>query len=440
MYVFKFGGTSLGSAERMQHVADIINAHKDRKVVVLSAVSGTTNALLEIADLFTKGKITDIREKCEHLKKTYYNFVDKLFTTDDGLSQGLKIIREKFNQIELLTNQPFYEKANKLIVALGEQISTELFTAYLIEQGHQATLINALDFMYLNENSEPNHEVIGEKLDQVLNQYPTGSLFVTQGYICRNHTGGVDNLKRGGSDYTATLIGAAAKAMEVQIWTDIDGVHNNDPRLVENTMPIAQLSFEEAGELAYFGAKILHPSCIIPAQQSNVPVRIKNTLDPSANGTLITSEKRPDSIKAIAVKDGITAIKIKSTRMVNAYGFLRKIFEVFEKYRTPIDMITTSEIAVSLSIDDPTNIKMIIDELKPFGFIEVDENQSIICIVGDFVSEKRGIVKEIFSSLEDIPVRMISYGGSRNNISLLVDSDHKKEALISLNSGIFHLN
>ncbi|MEQ8809759.1 MAG: aspartate kinase, partial [Imperialibacter sp.] len=321
----------------------------------------------------------------------------------------------------------------------GEIISTSLFYEYLNEIKVPAVFLSALDFMYLKDNGEPDLDLISEKLRKILAGIDDKSVIVTQGYICRNSSGGVDNLKRGGSDYTATLIGAAIKAEEVQIWTDIDGMHNNDPRIVENTMPIAELSFEEAGELAYFGAKILHPTCILPAQQKNVPVRLKNTLNPAARGTLITSNKNPDAIKAIAVKDGITAIKIKSTRMILAYGFLRKIFEVFEKYQTSIDMITTSEVAVSLTIDEPTYLNEIIEELKPYGTIEVDKNQSIVCIVGDFVADKKGVGKDIFASLEDIPVRMISYGGSKNNISLLIDTIYKTEALKVLNKGLFNL-
>ena len=438
MIVYKFGGTSVGSPERMHQVARIVSSSPEPTMVVLSAVSGTTNSLVEISEWFASGETDRAARVISALYPTYVSFVEKLFSSSSGIEKGLAIIDEEFALIKHLISQPFYEKANKLIVAQGEIISTQLFTAYLQEQNHSVVLLNALDFMYLDEHQEPNLTTIKTRLDAVIANHDN-NIMITQGYICRNHTGGIDNLKRGGSDYTATLIGAALKAKEVQIWTDIDGVHNNDPRIVENTMPIAQLSFEEAGELAYFGAKILHPSCIIPAQQQNVPIRIKNTLDPEARGTLITSEKQPDNIKSIAVKDGITAIKIKSTRMVNAYGFLRKIFEVFEKYRTPIDMITTSEIAVSLSIDNPKFLDQIIDELRPFGIIEVDKDQSIICIVGDFVAEKKGIGKDIFLALEHISVRMISYGGSKNNISLLIDTANKKQALQALNTSLFNL-
>ena len=439
MQVYKFGGTSVGSPERMRHVAQIVTASSEQKLVVLSAVAGTTNRLVSISESFSSGKQEEARNQCDEIKANYFEFVDALYTTEVGKKKSIKIIQKVFGQIENLIGQPYYEKAGKPILAQGEIISTNLFQTFLEECGQSSALINALDFMYLDEYQEPNLPLIERKLKPILSSIRDIPIIVTQGYICRTHSGGIDNLQRGGSDYTATLIGAAVNAEEVQIWTDIDGVHNNDPRIVENTMPIAELSFEEAGELAYFGAKILHPFCILPAQQQNVPVRIKNTLKPEANGTLITSKKNPDKIKAIAVKDGITAIKIKSTRMVNAYGFLRKIFEIFEKYRTSIDMVTTSEIAVSLSIDDSTFLQNIIDELKPFGIIEVDKDQSIICIVGDFVAQRKGIGKDIFASLESIPIRMISYGGSKNNISVLIDSRYKKEALQTLNKGLFNL-
>jgi len=439
MQVYKFGGTSIGSPERMYEVAEIITSDHQQKIVVLSAVSGTTNSLEKISKSFSNSDVSEAINQIKELKTSYYDIVDQLYQTEEGKKDGQAIIESHFSKIENLIDQPFYEKVNKLILAQGELISTNLFHRMLTERGTKSALINALDFMCLDDNEEPNLPLIEKKLSTIIGQQDPDAILVTQGYICRNCSGGVDNLKRGGSDYTATLIGAALQMEEVQIWTDIDGIHNNDPRIVENTMPIAELSFEEAGELAYFGAKILHPSCIFPAQQKNVPVRIKNTQQPEARGTLITSEKDPDKVKAIAAKDGITAIKVKSTRMVNAYGFLRKLFEVFEKYCTPIDMITTSEIAVSLTIDDPTHLNSIIEDLKPFGIIEIDKNQSIICIVGDFVAEKKGIGKNIFSSIEHIPVRMISYGGSRNNISLLIDTNYKKEALLSLNKGLFNL-
>lgn len=439
MIVLKFGGTSVGKPDRMRSVKDIVVGVQGPKIVVLSAVSGTTNELIAISDELANGNIEEALNKTRKLHGQYELFVNDLYSTDAGKSEGREVIDRHFQQIETYIKQPFYGKVNKLLVAQGEIISTNLFHTYLKEINIPSYLLSALDFMYLKENEEPDIELISDKLTRILSGIEKDKIIVTQGYICRNHSGGVDNLKRGGSDYTATIIGAAIKAEEVQIWTDIDGMHNNDPRIVENTMPIAELSFEEASELAYFGAKILHPTCIIPAQQKNVPVRLKNTLNPPAKGTLITSNKNPDAIKAIAVKDGITAIKIKSTRMILAYGFLRKIFEVFEKFKTPIDMITTSEVAVSLTIDDATHLNEIIEELKPYGTIEVDKSQSIVCIVGDFVADKKGVGKNILGSLDDIPIRMISYGGSKNNISLLIETTFKVQALRALNKGLFNL-
>lgn len=438
MYVYKFGGTSVGNGQRMRQVADLVTADKERKIVVLSAVSGTTNALVEIAELFAKGDDKAFT-KTNELKAKYGPIVDSLYASAEYKAKGTAVVDKFFDQLNNVLSQPYYNKMDKVILAQGELISTHLFYEYMLEHGYNVQLVSALDFMYIDENGEPDSKLIEQKLQRILQNNEQYDLIITQGYICRNITGGIDNLRRGGSDYTATLIGAAIKAVEVQIWTDIDGVHNNDPRIVENTIPIAHLSFEEAGELAYFGAKILHPNCIFPAQQRNVPVRLKNTLDPSAAGTIITSDKNPQGIKAIAVKDGITAIKIKSTRMVLAYGFLRKIFEVFEKYKTPVDMITTSEVAVSVSIDMPDHLEDIIREITPYGTIEVDKDQSIVCIVGDFVAERKGVGKDIFEALKNIPIRMISYGGSKNNISLLIETRYKKEALQSLNKGLFNL-
>ncbi len=438
MLVYKFGGTSVGSAERMKHVQQLVSQDGERKIVVLSAVSGTTNALVEIIQHFANGNDQTLH-LVRALKEKYGLLVTELYATDEGVRNGNSVVERHFDELEKLLSQPYYSKMEKVILAQGELISTQLFTALLKERGINAQLLPALDFMYIDENGEPDLRQIEERISRLLNGFADVDIIVTQGYICRNNTGGIDNLRRGGSDYTATLIGAATKAEEVQIWTDIDGVHNNDPRIVENTRPIAQLSFEEAGELAYFGAKVLHPNCIFPAQQRNVPVRLKNTMNPEADGTLITGEKNPQAVKAIAVKDGITAIKIKSTRMVLAYGFLRKVFEVFEKYKTPVDMITTSEIAVSLSIDNPDHLEEIIRDISPYGYIEVDREQSIVCIVGDFVAERKGVGKDIFRALDQIPIRMISYGGSKNNISILIDTQFKKEALITLNKELFNL-
>jgi aspartate kinase len=435
--VLKFGGTSVGKPERMHHIAKLLQGESRRQVVVLSAVSGTTNALVAIGELNEKGDKEAARSKVAELKNSYYEFVDQLYSTEAYKKKGLEVIEKFFGEIEKLVSQPFFQQIAKILVVQGELISTNLFKLYLDESGEDAILLPAVDFMTIDEYGEPDMDVIMRKLEDSLSKHKGHNLFITQGFICRNASGGIDNLKRGGSDYSATLIGAALGAAEVQIWTDIDGMHNNDPRVVDKTRPISNLSFEEAGELAYFGAKILHPNCIRPAQQYDIPVRIKNTMDPDAHGTLITSEQNSKAVKAIAAKDGITAIKIKSSRMIMAYGFLRRVFEVFEKYRTPIDMITTSEIAVSLTVDDDSHVNEIIEEIGTYGKVEIDRDQTIICIVGDMVAQHKGTGRDIFKALDNIPIRMISYGGSRNNISILVASEYKAEALQALNDKLF---
>lgn len=436
MLVQKFGGTSVGMPERMKQIAGLIDHTTKPTVVVLSAVAGTTNALVDINTSYKAGNRDEAMSKIQTLKSTYFPFVDELYSTPKSKKAGRDIIERFFNEITRLISQPYYSQIEKVIIVQGELISTNLFQEYMKESGRKSILLSAADFMYLDENGEPNLPLIETKLENILKSNPS-DIYVTQGFICRNVSGGIDNLKRGGSDYSATLIGAALRATETQIWTDIDGMHNNDPRVVDKTEPISELSFEEAGELAYFGAKILHPNCIVPAQQYRIPVRIKNTMNPSAHGTLITAEQNPKAVKAIAAKDGITAIKIKSSRMIMAYGFLRKIFEVFEEFKTPIDMITTSEIAVSLTIDNDEHLTEIIHKISAYGTVEVDSNQTIICIVGDMVAERKGVGREIFKALENIPLRMIAYGGSRNNISILVDSSYKKEALQALNHQMF---
>jgi aspartate kinase len=339
----------------------------------------------------------------------------------------------------LLAAGKFDDRGYRELLAQGELISTELFYHHLQEIKTTARLLPALHFMSIDENQEPELEKISERLKPILETMSNVDILVTQGYICRNHRNEIDNLKRGGSDYTASLIGAAIRAEEIQIWTDIDGMHNNDPRIVKKTMPIAELTFDEASELAYFGAKILHPSTIVPAQKYHVPVILKNTMDEKAAGTIISDKGSRGQFKAVAAKDGITAIKIKSSRMLLAYGFLRRVFEVFERYKTPIDMISTSEVAVSVTIDENKNLAKILEELNLFGTIEVDDNQSIICIVGNMLSEKEGVLKEVFQSLANIPIRMVSYGGSPNNISILVSTSQKDKALNLLNEGLFNL-
>ena len=427
----------MGSAERMHQVANLVQQEKGA-IVVLSAVSGTTNSLVGIGEKLSVGNIAGAEEIVRQLESQYKGLISELVSSDEARSNCHSISEKGFNAIKDLFDVPFSDKENKILLAQGELFSTQFFHQYLLEQGIKAELLPALDFMSIDANEEPSVEKIEQKLSRVWSR-EEDTIYITQGYICLNHEGSIDNLKRGGSDYTASLIGAAAGADEVQIWTDIDGMHNNDPRIVGNTRPVSQLSFDEAAELAYFGAKILHPSTILPAQKYQVPVRLKNTMEPSAPGTLINDQERTNEIKAVAAKDGITAIKIKSTRMLLAHGFLRRVFEVFEKHNTSIDMITTSEIAVSLTIDNDANLASIVSELKDFGTVEIDREQSIICIVGNMVMYEQGIIKRVFDSLETIKVRMISFGGSKNNISLLVKNQDKNLALQKINEGVFGL-
>ena len=436
MKVLKFGGTSVGKPERMHSVAKLISS-PDKKLVVLSAVSGTTNSLVDISSKLLKNDVEAGKQAIENLFAPYRDFVKQLYSTKEGQAKGNQIIDNHYEFIKSHSGKPFTEKEERVLLAEGELISTQLFQEYLIEAGYKSVLLPALEFMKIDDDNEPVLSFIEEKLTAEIKKYPDAHLYITQGYICRNPKGEVDNLKRGGSDYTASLVGAGIRAEEIQIWTDIDGMHNNDPRIVKRTFPIAELTFDEAAELAYFGAKILHPATILPAKKYGIPVRLLNTMQPEAKGTLIATKTTSKEVKAIAAKDNITAIKIKSSRMLLAYGFLRRIFEVFEKYKTPIDMITTSEVAVSVTIDDAKNLELIVKELKDFCIVDVDKELSIICIVGDFLAEKKGIAKKVFSSLGHIPIRMISYGGSAHNISLLINTTQKNEALNALNEGLF---
>jgi aspartate kinase len=439
MKVLKFGGTSVGKPERMHQVAQIVTSDEKPKIVVLSALSGTTNALVKIGEELTAGNKSAAKQEVDALHSHYLDFYKSLVSNNDSLIKALEVINTHFDFIYSLFDVDFSDNYTKELLAQGELLSTKLFSIYLDEAGYPNVLLPALEFMAINEHDEPDMGFIISRLKALLDRHKGTTLFVTQGYICLNAMQQIDNLKRGGSDYTASLIGAAIKAEIVEIWTDIDGMHNNDPRVVDRTRPVADLSFDEASELAYFGAKILHPSSILPAKQYNVPVQLKNTMEPSAYGTMISKEEKNRDVKAIAAKDGITAIKIKSTRMLLAYGFVSSVFEIFEKYRTPIDMITTSEVAVSVSIDNDTHLDSIREELNAFGDVTIDRDQSIICIVGNDIVKEKGIVKKIFDALEDIPLRMISYGGSKYNISVLTESKYKKDALIALNKGLFDL-
>jgi aspartate kinase len=437
MKIMKFGGTSVGKPERMHQVKDLITKDQEPKIVVLSALSGTTNALVSIGEALAIADRPLAKSRIDALHDHYLNFHQELLSTTNAREKAKEVIDEHFDFLNILLKISFNEAINRDILAQGELLSTKLFTILLQELEIPAILLPALDFMSIDENHEPEIPKISEKLKTILKEYSENSLFITQGYICKNHRNEVDNLKRGGSDYTASLIGAALKCSVVEIWTDIDGMHNNDPRIVDKTRPIAQLSFDEAAELAYFGAKILHPASIWPAQLYNIPVKLLNTMEPEAKGTTITAEETGKGVKALAAKDGITAIKIKSSRMLLAYGFLRKVFEVFEKYKTSIDMITTSEVAVSVTIDDLSHLKEITKELEYFGTVEIDHDQTIISIVGNQIASSEGIIASAMNAIDNIPIRMISYGGSKHNISLLVDSSYKKSALIQLNSGLF---
>lgn len=437
MKVLKFGGTSVGKPERMHSVARLITQNPGKKLVVLSAVSGTTNALVNIAAKLAKKQTVEAAQAIDDLFAPYADFINELYSSEAALSKGQAIVKHHKELIASFLDKECGDSETRTILAQGELISTQLFQAYLEEQKYNAVLLPALDFMKTDEDHEPVMSYIEEKLGNLIEQHADKELYITQGYICLNAAGEIDNLKRGGSDYTASLVGAAIRAEEIQIWTDIDGMHNNDPRIVRKTFPIAELSFDEAAELAYFGAKILHPSTILPAKKFNIPVKLLNTMQPEAKGTVIATNTNPKEFKAIAAKDGIIAIKVKSSRMLLAYGFLRKVFEVFEKYKTPIDMITTSEVAVSVTIDEPKNLDKILNELKGFGIVEVDRDQTIVCIVGDFPASKDGVAKKIFSALENIPLRMISYGGSKNNVSVLMNTEFKSQALNALNECLF---
>ena len=439
MQVWKFGGTSVGKPERMHSIRNLITEDSGRKIVVLSALSGTTNSLISIGESLKANNDVEAIEKIDMLYAHYESFIKELYKTDEGYTKGKTIIDNEFNFIRSLVNiKPFTLKQEKEIVAEGELLSTQMFEAYLQEEGVGSALLPALDFMLIDADSEPVLNFTEEKLTAMLSQLEDKQIFITQGFICRNPRGEVDNLKRGGSDYTASLVGGAMRAEEIQIWTDIDGMHNNDPRIVKRTFPVSELTFEEAAELAYFGAKILHPSTITPAKMRGVPVRLKNTMEPNAYGTLIADKSTDSEIKAIAAKDGITAIYIHSTRMLNAYGFMRKVFEVFENFKTPVDMITTSEVSIAVTIDNAENLDKITAVLGQFAELEEhDRNQSIICIVGNFMADKAGIALKVMNAMRDIPIRMIAYGASEHNISLLVDTKHKNEALNALNEGLF---
>jgi aspartate kinase len=436
MKIMKFGGTSVGNPDRMKALIPLID-DDERKIVVLSAMAGTTNSLVEITNLLYADNINEASVQINNLRSKYHQVVEELFSTENFKKSGHEHINSHFEYIRNFTLRVFTKLQEKAILAQGELISTSLFNLLLQETNIKSILLPALSFMRIDKDGEPDSFYIEENIERELKSFPTENIIITQGFICRNAYGEIDNLKRGGSDFTASLIGAAVNAAEIQIWTDINGFHNNDPRFVENTRVIRELSFDEAAELAYFGAKILHPSSVNPAREKNIPVRLKNTLEPEDPGTLITSSSVLQDYKAVAAKDGISVLRIRSDRMLMAYGFLRKVFEIFEAYRTPIDMITTSEVAVSITIDNPEFIKQIAKDLKELGSVEVEENQTIVCVVGDFRTERTGSAPEIFEALNTIPLKMISYGGSPNSLSLLIDTSNKIEALRLLSKHLF---
>ncbi len=436
MKVLKFGGTSVGSAERIKNVAKLV-VERGKNIVVLSAMSGTTNTLVEISDYLYKHNIDGAKETINILENKYFATIHDLFSAEADREAATTEIKACFNYIRSFTKDLFTIFEDKKILAQGELMSTALMNIYMHSIGVKSVIIPALDYVRTDKNGEPDTQYIKQKLTALLEKYADAEVFITQGYICRNAYGEIDNLQRGGSDYSASLIGAAICAEEIEIWTDIDGMHNNDPRFVEGTTPVDELHFEEAAELAYFGAKILHPTCVLPAKLNNIPVRLLNTMCPEAKGTLIHNTSGKGTIKAIAAKDNITAIKIKSGRMLLAYGFLRKVFEIFETYKTPIDMIATSEVGVSVTIDSEKNLDPILDDLKKFGTVTIDRDMVIICVVGDLEWHNTGIEALALEAIKEVPVRMISYGGSNYNVSFLVKKEDKVRTLNLLSDHIF---
>lgn len=437
MKVMKFGGTSVGSPKRIKEVSSLITETGEPTFIVLSAMSGTTNSLVEISNYLYKKNPDGANEIINSLENKYMLHVEELYTTEVYKQKTREFLHDEFDYLRSFTKNLFTSFEEKSIVAQGEIMSTNMVVNYLQENGVKAVLLNALDFMRTDKNGEPDLQAIKEKLSEIMKANEGYQIYLTQGFICRNAYGEIDNLLRGGSDYTASLVGAALPAEEIQIWTDIDGMHNNDPRVVEDTEALHQLNFDEAAELAYFGAKILHPTCVLPAKYANIPVRLKNTMDPKAEGTLINNVVIKGKFKAVAAKDNITAVKIKSSRMLLATGFLRKIFEIFESYQTPIDMITTSEVGVSMSIDNNTHLDEIVNELKKYGTVTVDTDMCIICVVGDLDWNNLGFESQALDAMKNIPVRMISYGGSNHNISFLIREADKKQALQSLSAILF---
>lgn len=437
MKVLKFGGTSVGSAERIRKVAGIVTG-KGKNIVVLSAMAGTTNTLVEISDYLYKKNVNGAHDIVNALELKYLETIDSLYDKELTKTAATAAIKERFDYLRSLAKANFTVLEEREILAQGEMMSTAMMHLYLQEQGVKSVLLPALEYMRTDSNGEPDTAFLKARLSEMLDEHRDAEIYITQGYICKNAYGETDNLQRGGSDYSASLIGAAVGAEEIEIWTDIDGMHNNDPRYVENTRPVERLNFEEAAELAYFGAKILHPTCVQPAKLNNIPVRLLSTLDPSAKGTLIDNMAADHAIKAVAAKDGITAIRVKSSRMLLAYGFMSKVFEIFEAHKTPIDMVTVSEVGVSVTVDNERNLESIIAELRKFGTVTIDHDMVIICVVGDLEWQNRGFEAKALAALKDIPVRMISYGGSNCNISFLIRKEDKVVALAKLSEELFN--
>ncbi|WP_302026204.1 aspartate kinase [Parabacteroides johnsonii] len=436
MKVLKFGGTSVGSARRMKNVASIIGS-SERKIVVLSAMSGTTNALVCIAGCFYRKAPDEANKMISEQEQKYAREIEALYRTDLYKERALQLVTEHFNHVWSFSGKPFTVFDEKVILAQGELISTGMMDLYLQEQGIESVLLPALNFMRITADGEPDPVYIREKLVALLDQHPDTSVFITQGFICRNAYGDIDNLQRGGSDYSASLIGAAVDAEEIQIWTDIDGMHNNDPRVVNHTSPVRQLNFEEAAKLAHFGAKILHPCCIRPAKESNIPVRLLNSFEPSALGTLISNTAEKGRIKAVAAKDDITYIKIKSINQLPSHKFLSHVFDTFAFYKTAVDMVTTSDIGVSVTIDNTEYLQEIVARLESYATVFVEKEMVIICVVGDLEWRNVGFEALIIEALKDIPVRMISYGGSSSNVSLVMRKEDKTRALQALSTHLF---
>ena len=438
MKVMKFGGTSVGTPSRMKEVTTLVTKSGDPVFVVLSAMSGTTNSLVEISDYLYKKNPEGANEVINQLERKYMQHIEELYSTAEMKEQTRDFLQSEMNYLRSFTKELFTSFEEKSIVAQGEMMSTNMVVNYMKEQGINAILLNALDFMRTDKNAEPDPVYIKEKLSAIMENNEGAQVYITQGFICRNAYGEIDNLQRGGSDYTASLVGAALNAEEIQIWTDIDGMHNNDPRVVDKTEPVHQLHFEEAAELAYFGAKILHPTCVQPAKYAGIPVRLLNTMQPDAEGTTISNKTEYGKIKAVAAKDNIIAVKIKSSRMLLATGFLRKVFEIFESYQTPIDMVCTSEVGVSMSIDNSSHLGEIVDELKKYGTVTVDTGMCVVCVVGDLDWSNIGFETQVLEAMKNIPVRMISYGGSNYNISFLIREEDKKRALQALSDTLFN--